>query len=146
MGNSKISLSLNINLQKTTYLVRSLCSLHNWLIDKKVGSNIPTSTAKDRLATVSRGGSIINSRNETRNDDLRVLNKYLGGSEHSDDTTSKDREVHRHKLFCLTNANHPRERLLAKIDLLGILQRPKAMGSTTKNKNKIKLYNNNYNT
>ena len=35
---------LNISLEKTTSLVRSLCLLHNWLIDEKDIENIPSSS------------------------------------------------------------------------------------------------------
>ena len=117
---------LNISLEKTTSLVRSLCLLHNWLIDEKDIENIPSSSPSDRLTIIARGGEIIESENSR-------LDRSLDGGDHYDDVTPTERIRIQRLLFAQPNSHHPREQMINKLKLLGIDSRPKPMGTTTTN-------------
>ena len=126
-------IALNISLKITTSLVRSICSLHNWLIDEKEFTKHP-STARDRFASIMRGGDIsggdMNGNGEVR---AEGLNRSLDGGNHYDDFSSMqrrnlERAFNRNRLL-----SHPREKLLNTLDILGITSRPQPMGTTTTN-------------
>ena len=131
----KTPIPINVSLKKTTAMVRCLCCLHNWLIDKK-DTDILKSTASDRLSINNRGG-----RDVTRSSLDNViaieenrLDAFLDGGEHFDDTTPRHRRARQTRLF-RNSLSSPRQNLMDKLSILGINERPSPMGSTTTNIN-----------
>ena len=126
MGNSALTDSIKYFFKKTITLVRTLCSLHNWLIDKNDIEDLLSPTVKDRLSIIARGGELINTENT-------YLNRSLGGGDHLDDVPCKERKRIQRVIFNTPDSHHPREYLLYKLQVLGIDERPSPMGSTTTN-------------
>ena len=118
-------LPLNISLCKTSSLVRSLCCLHNWLIDEK-HENLPASTARDRFNLMLRGGDLVNEINSK-------LNCLLDGRQHFDDMSYKEQRNIERRHERNPMLPHPREELLHRLVYLGIDSRPQPMGSNTTN-------------
>ena len=123
-------LPLNISLCKTTSLVRSLCCLHNWLIDEK-HENLPPSTARDRFSSMMRGGDLTN-QSIIGNNRVR-MNRSLDGGEHYDDMSYEQRRYLERRFDRDVTVPHPREVLMHRLAYLGITSRPQPMGSTTTN-------------
>ena len=118
-------------------MVRALCCLHNWLIDKKYNEVILESTAYDQYYIVNRGGmnmyqnTNVETRNEVKNNRNSVL---LDGGGHFDDTDESDQ--YRHQKILFWHQNHDRRKyLLNKIQLLGMENRhiPIGLPSTSNN-------------
>ena len=125
MGSAAVTNSVKYFIKKTL-LVRSLCCLHNWLIDENDIADLPPSTVKDRLSIVSRGGALIKNENSH-------LNWSIGGGEHFDDVSLLERRRIQRAFFVNSNSKNPREYLLLKLQILGIEERPKPMGTTSTN-------------
>ena len=123
-------LPLNISICKTTSLVRSLCCLHNWLIDEK-HENLPPSTAGDRFSSMIRGGEL-NSEILVGDDRVR-MNRALDGGEHYDDVPYEERRNMERRFERDNTLPHPREELMNRLAYMGIDGRPQPMGSTTTN-------------
>ena len=60
------------------------------------------------------------------------IDHLLDGGNHFDDTTHTDRRNEQRRLFRYSGFN-PREYLFHKIEILGLTNQPKPMGSTTTN-------------
>ena len=126
-------LALNISLSKTTSLVRCICCLHNWLIDQKDTANLP-STAKDRFCSLLRGGDVNSDMiSDEENERGEGLNRSLDGGEHYDDVAYHQRRNLERMFNRNQNVPHPREKLMYKLAILGIVSRPQAMGTSTTN-------------
>ena len=115
---------LHISIQKTTSMVRSLCCLHNWLIDEKISSNIPECTAEDALSIISRGGDLFNKEFN--------LNILLGGGHHFDDN-SKSLRYNKSRKFLRSGVVHPREKLIEILNVCGVDKRPNPIGMSSTN-------------
>ena len=121
-------LPLNISLCKTSSLVRSLCCLHNWLIDQK-HENLPPSNARDRFSSMMRGSDLMNTNIEER------MDRMLDGGEHYDDFPHREMRNIERRFSRDPTLPHPREVLLHRLAYMGIDSRPQPMGSTTTNTN-----------
>lgn len=110
-----------------------LLSIHNWLIDKK-DTDILLSAASNRLNITSRVGHNFSSCDLSSVIVIKEnrLDSFLNGDDHFDDSIAGDRFNHQKGLFG-TFLSLPRQKLMDRLNVLGINERLNHMGSTTAN-------------
>lgn len=75
---------------------------------------------------ISRGGALIKYEDS-------YLNWLVGGDEHFEDVSLLDRKRLQNTYFINPNSKHPREYLLIKLKILGTMERPKPVETTSTN-------------
>ena len=116
---------VNISINKTTHLVRSLCILHNFCIDQKE-PKVPSPSRKDTADIATESGDTTATRKTS-------ARSVVGGGHHNDDVCNsrcsrRMYESNKYDVFL------PRTFMLHSLIQKGKIQRPKPLGSTSTNK------------
>ena len=110
------AMPVNISIEKTCMLVRSLCMIHNFCINEREGTAEPP-TASDVASTLEDGGFV-------HNHPTGRVNQLLDGGDHFKDVPEPQRRMFR-------NCDDQREKLLKLLVEKDLTERPKPKGSTT---------------
>ena len=137
---------MNISLPKICALVKTLCILHNFCINERIKERTTETDAStdcdsvlptDMNEIILSGGRVRESLDNTNTNydpDIHRKDELVDVGHHYDDVINYRTRQHLIEPQMLNGVALPRDEMIAKLQSIGYIERPKPMGSTTTNK------------